>query len=279
MTRGERRRGSPSWSPDGHQIAFDSFDDESHYHIWIMDADGAHQRQVTADPGDQNIPTWSGDGRWIYFSWGQGNERDIWRMPAGGGPKQRVTRGGAVQEAGVRRWSKPRVSTIFRQWAVAGGSLEWRIPASTRPVRDSDAFDVATTGIYYVPCSPYATAAQLHVMDPDTGSRSTSRHTGKVFSRQPDPHGVSRRTDSPVRPRHRSLRSHADRELPVTRRILPNRKGPRQGTPASVFSSTWRTANGHSTPPPTRSCPSPRWRAPSWPIYAVRRSCRPSRRY
>ena len=95
LTRGGRARGSPSWSPDARQIAFDSYDDDSHYHIWIMDADGANLRQVTADPGDQNRPTWSRDGQWIYFSWGQGNQRDIWRMHPAGGLKERVTRGGA----------------------------------------------------------------------------------------------------------------------------------------------------------------------------------------
>ena len=170
MTRGERGRGSPSWSPDGHQIVFDSLDDEAHYHIWIMDADGAHQRQVTADPGDQNMPTWSGDGRWIYFSWGQGSERDIWRMPAGGGPKQRVTRGGSGTKS---RESADGQSLVYQQYSdngpllavlLSGGSPHQLIPCVT-----VKAFDVATTGIYYVPCSPYATAAQLHVMDPDTG--------------------------------------------------------------------------------------------------------------
>jgi Tol biopolymer transport system component len=47
--------------------------------------------QVTMDPGDQNRPTWSHTGEWIYFSWRQGDERDIWCTQVRTGAKERVT--------------------------------------------------------------------------------------------------------------------------------------------------------------------------------------------
>jgi Tol biopolymer transport system component len=72
LTQGGKHRGSPSWSPDGLRIAFDSFDDDLHFHVWVMDADGGTPRRLTTGTSDEHVPTWSHDGRWIYFSGGQG---------------------------------------------------------------------------------------------------------------------------------------------------------------------------------------------------------------
>ena len=87
--------GSPWWSPDGSRIAFDAFTEDRHWHIWIVDADGGTPHQLTNDPGDQNVPSWSHDGRWIYFAANRGTGRNIWRVAATGGPSQQITRGGS----------------------------------------------------------------------------------------------------------------------------------------------------------------------------------------
>ena len=60
-------QGSPHWSPDGRLIAFDSLSDEG-WHIWTIDSQGGPPQQITRDAGTQNIPTWSADGQWIYYS-------------------------------------------------------------------------------------------------------------------------------------------------------------------------------------------------------------------
>ncbi len=41
----------PVWSPDGRQIAFDSWDDTGNRDIYLMDADGGHLYNLTQDPG------------------------------------------------------------------------------------------------------------------------------------------------------------------------------------------------------------------------------------
>lgn len=55
---------SPEWSPDGTRLLF-TIDNE----IWVMGADGSHQRRLTHDPDrvSQN-PSWSPDGTMIVFS-------------------------------------------------------------------------------------------------------------------------------------------------------------------------------------------------------------------
>ena len=51
--------------------------------------------QLTRGEGNQNVPTWSQDGRWIYYSADVGGQRNIWRIPATGGVAERVTQNGS----------------------------------------------------------------------------------------------------------------------------------------------------------------------------------------
>jgi eukaryotic-like serine/threonine-protein kinase len=86
-------QGSPSWSPDGRRIAFDARGEDARIHLWMIDADGGAPRRLTAEKDEQVVPTWSHDGRWIYYSWWQRDGRDIWRIPADGGVPERLTHG------------------------------------------------------------------------------------------------------------------------------------------------------------------------------------------
>src|SRR4051812_17424407 len=82
LTRGPGDdQGSPSWSPDGRRIVFDSRGTDFHIHLWMIDADGGGSRRFTADAGDQVVPTWSHDERWIYYTWRQADTRDTGECP------------------------------------------------------------------------------------------------------------------------------------------------------------------------------------------------------
>jgi TolB protein len=48
----------PSWSPDGSRIAFISHRDGNH-EIYMMDADGSNQTNLTNDAARDTNPSWS----------------------------------------------------------------------------------------------------------------------------------------------------------------------------------------------------------------------------
>lgn len=165
-------QGSPSWAPDGQRIAFDAQADDPkdpHIHLWMIDADGGAPRRLTPEAGDQVVPTWSHDGQWIYYSWWQGDTRDIWRRPANGGAPQRLTHGAAGAFAcesadGKSLLFQPKdADSPLMTMTLAGGQARQLIEC----VKNS-AFGVGLRGVYYVPCD-LSPDPPLYVLDPKTG--------------------------------------------------------------------------------------------------------------
>jgi Tol biopolymer transport system component len=84
-----------AWSPDGARVVYHTFG--SGDPLFVADHDGANARRIFGDqPGVHNhFPTWSPDGRWIYFVHGTPatKEMDLWRIdPAGNNPERLTQR-------------------------------------------------------------------------------------------------------------------------------------------------------------------------------------------
>jgi len=60
----------PRWSPDGQQIAFDAFDshEEGRGDIYAISVEGGLPRPIATGDSDDVLPSWSTDGKWIYFA-------------------------------------------------------------------------------------------------------------------------------------------------------------------------------------------------------------------
>jgi Tol biopolymer transport system component len=158
-----------SWSPDGNQLAYDSWHPgHADFDIWVMNADGSGKRQVTTSPLRDVLPSWSPDGRWIAFSrrradsqgedlWlihpdGTGEHRSV-RGASGGGwspdgrrfvyslggdlyvGRRRLTHTRAYDAAGAGSWSPDGRKIVFTRWTVGASGDIYVLDVKSRTLR------------------------------------------------------------------------------------------------------------------------------------------------
>jgi Tol biopolymer transport system component len=87
-----------TWSPDSRKIAFCGHNGDGNWAVWIMDADGSNQRQLTrptlvepAGTGGDYPTMFSPDGTKILFSAGQFSGRELYVINVDGTGRRRLT--------------------------------------------------------------------------------------------------------------------------------------------------------------------------------------------
>lgn len=115
ITTGDSQDDRPRWTRDG-KIVYESLASR-HADIWIMDADGSHRKQLTADSGNNFMPAASPDLRHLVFVSDRAGVPNIWRMDLDGSDPVRLTQG--------LRDLDPYVSPDSR-WVVYTGAVSGR---------------------------------------------------------------------------------------------------------------------------------------------------------
>ena len=83
----------PRPSPNGKRLVFSALD-----RLWITDLPAGTPKRLTSSDVGEHSPIWSPDGRYIaYVTWTE-DGGDIWRIPAGGGRPEKLTRQSAFYD-------------------------------------------------------------------------------------------------------------------------------------------------------------------------------------
>jgi tricorn protease len=76
----------------------------AHDNLWSVPRTGGVASRLTTDPGIDLLPRFSPDGRWIAFTGEYQGNRDVYVIPAGGGPARRLTFTSDVVPNAPTRW-------------------------------------------------------------------------------------------------------------------------------------------------------------------------------
>jgi Tol biopolymer transport system component len=114
----------PTWSPDGSRIVFRSFRTLASGNIWVMNANGSNQVNITPDPLpatiDSRRPVWSPDGTRIAYASNESGTYDIWTMKSDGSDTRQLSTGEDLDTEPA--WSPNGQSIVFRRSFNAGTS-------------------------------------------------------------------------------------------------------------------------------------------------------------
>ena len=101
---------SPSWSPDGRQIAYVSFE-KQRAEIYISDLTTGQRRLVSKFPGINGAPAWSPDGTKMALVLSKENVPKIYVMNLANNQLEQITTGSAIDTE--PRWAPDGRSLVF----------------------------------------------------------------------------------------------------------------------------------------------------------------------
>ena len=143
--------GAPCWSPDGLTIVFQSASPDGDNDVYGIPAAGGKARKLAPHSANSTRPSFSRDGKWIYFTSTRSGDRQIWKIPATGGDPIQVSHNGAFAA-----FESPDGAYVYYNQTMDTPSPLWRVPASggaASKILDGvvlGAFAVLDRGIYYI---------------------------------------------------------------------------------------------------------------------------------
>jgi len=117
---------SPTWSPDGSEVAYVSFENRRRTAIYVQDRFSGTRRILTSFEGVNGAPAWSPDGKKIAVTLSRDGNPDLYIVDVANGRAFQLTRNPAIETEPV--WS-PDGKTIYFTSDRAGGPQIYSIAA------------------------------------------------------------------------------------------------------------------------------------------------------
>jgi len=184
--------GGQGWSPDSQRLMFHART-EGQADIFVIAAHGGLPKRLAKHPSDDLDPSYSHDGRSIYFMSNRSGRYETWKMPADGGEAIQITK------AGVRRFMEsPDGKALF--YVPLQEREIWKVPVEggepvkvTGPLSRPNSFAVVTEGIWYAGLDPQNRPVMRFFDFSTRQSRSLSVSdiwSGQQFSLSHDHHSI-----------------------------------------------------------------------------------------
>lgn len=151
----------PAWSPDGGRIAFEARS-EGQADIYVIESAGGMPVKVTENASQDSRPSWSADGKSLYFGSDRSGEWQIWQASLETGATEQITFGG-----GIAGWEGLDGQFYYLRSDTTGiwtKSLEENVESFFLPA-DPSYVSLTETGLFYL--APPSRFMQLEVMKHD----------------------------------------------------------------------------------------------------------------
>ena len=122
---------SPSWSPNGRELAYVSFETRKPV-VYVHDVASGKRRVLANFKGSNSAPAWAPDGRTVAVTLSREGGSQIFLIPAGGGEPQRLTQSNSIDTEPV---FSPDGSAIYFVSDRGGSPQIYRTPARGGPVQ------------------------------------------------------------------------------------------------------------------------------------------------
>jgi Tol biopolymer transport system component len=169
----------PRWSPDGQQIVFYS-NAEGSQNIYVIGWDRRIPKQLAKNPSNDGNPSWSADGKWIYFQSDRTEEGGVWKVPVDGGeavPVLGVRGGGPIESPDGKFIYYDKDDGIWR--VPTSGGTENQVIDSIHP---TGGWVVVAEGIYFISKPDAKGVSYIRFKDLAKGSiRTIASIKGKPF--------------------------------------------------------------------------------------------------
>jgi WD40-like Beta Propeller Repeat len=166
--------GTPRWSPDGKWVAFDTYLQHGPQ-IFVIDAEGRNLHAITSSAGENCVPSWSHDGKFIYFASNRTGAWQVWKHSLENGAETQLTKQGGFDPLESYDGSTVYYSRIYDAgiWKVPSrAGDESKVVEGKPQIGYWGYFAVTKVGVYFLDAEAEPSPA-IEFSDFATGRAST----------------------------------------------------------------------------------------------------------